>query len=71
MNEWANDPTKLSRCSAYDTANVTAHDSNTPGICSFQSIDINKFIEVIGKFADNENNLQEMLREQKILNRIF
>ena len=70
-NEWANDPTKLSRCSAYDTANVTAHDSNTPGICSFQSIDINKFIEVIGKFADNENNLQEMLREQKIRNRIF
>ena len=28
-------------------------------------------LDVIGKFADNVNNLQEMLREQKILNSIF
>ena len=25
----------------------------------------------MGKLADNENNLQEMLREEKILNHIF
>ena len=70
-NDTANDVTNFSRFPVYDSANVTAHDLNTPGVCAMPSIDINKLLEVIGKLADNEKNLQEMLREEKILNRIF
>ena len=70
-NDMTNDTTNFSRFSAYDPANGTAHDLDTPGVCSMPLIDINKLLEVTGKLADNENNLQEMLREEKIRNRIF
>ena len=70
-NDTANDVNNFSRFPVYDSANVTTHDLNISGLCSMPSIDINKLLEVVGKLADNENNLQEMLREEKILNRIF
>ena len=67
----ANGVTNFSRFPVYDSANVTTHDLNISGLCSMPSIDINELLEVVGKLVDNENNLQEMLREEKILNRIF
>ena len=70
-NDTTNNTTNFSHFSAYEPANGTAHNLNISGLCSMPSMDINKLLEVIGKLADNENNLQEMLRKEKILNHIF
>ena len=60
-NEITYDVSNLSRCLANDAANFTVHNLNIPGIRSVHSIDVNKLLEVIWKFADNASNLQEML----------